>query len=296
MIAGYGTWTLSLDKRLAVGIINTMKISPSVQIAFAILLLLAGLTITLGSIPVSAAPAPQLTTFVTPTPGTDGRIIYVVQEGDTLWRIAAIAGMNVADLRDLNNLDPDDIVFPGQQLFLGTGGPAVQDSPEVSEATPTPQEPTQTPVPGTGTLCVLLFEDVNGDSMRQEEEISLGGGALNISNRDGSVSITADTPEHNPDPLVDDYYCLEELMEGEYNVSVAIPEGYNPTTVLNVALDLEAGDTTYLTFGAQAGSVVIEEEEILPESTGGTPLLGVIGLVMLIGGIGLGVYTVWFRR
>ena len=278
------------------GIISGMKKSILFQAGTAFGLLLIGLSFLLGSIPAEAAPAPQLTTFITPTPGTDGRIIYIVQEGDTLWRIAAIAGMNVADLRDLNNLDPDDIVFPGMRLSLGTGGPSAQEPTPGAVATATPAEPTPTPVPGSGTLCVLLYEDVNGDSMRQEEEVSLPGGAINISNRDGSVSITEDTPEHDPDPLQDDYFCVEDLLEGEYNVSVAIPEGYNPTTVLNVAVDLQAGDTTYLTFGAQAGSVVIDQSEPLPESGGGTPLLGVIGLVMLLGGIGLGVYAVWFRR
>ena len=84
-------------------------------------------------------------------------------------------------------------------------------------------------------------------------------------------------------------------MEGDYNVSVAIPEGYNPTTSLNAPITLVQGDITYLTFGAQAGSVVINENDNLPDSTGSTPLLGIIGAILLLGGIGLGVYSVWFR-
>jgi len=245
---------------------------------------------------VLAAPNPQLTNFLTSTPGSDGRIIYIVQEGDTLWRIAAVSGLNIADLRDLNNLGVEDIVFPGQQIFLGLGGPAAQQSTLAPAATQAAAEPTKIPVPGFGTLCVLLFEDVNGDSMRQEEEISVLGGAINISNRDGSISITEDTPEHDPDSVTDDYFCTENLGEGDYNVSVAIPEGYNPTTSLNTGIELLAGDTSFLTFGAQAGSVVIEEGASLPETTGSTPLLGVIGAILLLGGIGLGVYSVWFRR
>ena len=54
--------------------------------------------------PVLAAPNPQMTNFPTPTPGSDGRIIYIVQDGDTLWRIAAVSGLDLADLRDLNQL------------------------------------------------------------------------------------------------------------------------------------------------------------------------------------------------
>ena len=132
--------------------------------------------------------------------------------------------------------------------------------------------------------------------MRQEEEISLAGGAINISNRDGSVSITEDTPVHSDTSPTNDYTCTEGLLEGDYNVSVAIPEGYNPTTSLNVPILLLAGDITYLTFGAQAGSVVIDGSTPLPDSSGSTPLLGVIGIVLLLGGIGLGVYSIWFRR
>ena len=273
-----------------------MKKTPWI-LALVCALVLSGLALGLiPGAPAQAAPNPQLTNFPTPTPGSDGRIIYIVQPGDTLWRIAAVAGISVADLRDLNFLDPDDVVQPGQQLVLGLGGPAGGEATQAPVATQEPLEPTLTPIPGNGTLCVLLFEDINGDSMRQEEENSLAGGAINISNREATVSITVDTPAHDPNSETADYYCEEGLQEGDYNVSVAIPEGYNPTTALNSPVELLAGDITYLTFGAQAGSAVIEETAPAPESIGNTPLLGIVGLVLLLGGIGLGVYSVWFRK
>lgn len=245
--------------------------------------------------PVQAAPEAQMTTFPTPTPGSDGRILYVVQPGDTLWRISAITNIPVPDLRDMNNLEPDDVIFTGQTLFLGTGGPPEGEATPVVQPSPTSSDPTATPPPGVGIMCVILFEDANGDSMRQEEEVSIPGGAINISNREGSVSITEDTPPHNPDPDEDDYVCTGELEEGEYNVSVAIPEGYNPTTSLNTAVTLDAGDTTYLTFGAQPDSNLEAESVPLVENTGASPILGVIGITMLLAGIGLGVYAIWFR-
>ena len=271
-----------------------MKKTPWILVS---VLLVGGLFLALATgAPAQAAPNLQMTNFPTPTPGSDGRIIYIVQPGDTLWRIAAVSGISVADLRDLNFLDPDDVVYVGMQLSLGLGGPVAGEATQAPDVTQAPPEPTVTQIPGNGTLCVLLFVDTNGDSIRQEEEIGLSGGAINISNRDGTVSITVDTPDHDPDSETADYYCEKGLQEGDYNVSVAIPEGYNPTTALNTPLELVAGDITYLTFGAQAGSVVIEESASSSESTSTTPLLGIIGVVLLLGGIGLGVYSIWFRK
>jgi D-alanyl-D-alanine carboxypeptidase len=43
--------------------------------------------------------------------------IYIVQPGDTLWKIARkFNGMTVEELRQLNNLQPDQILFPGMKL------------------------------------------------------------------------------------------------------------------------------------------------------------------------------------
>ncbi len=43
--------------------------------------------------------------------------IYIVQPGDTLWKIARkFSGMTVEELRQLNNLQPGQILFPGMKL------------------------------------------------------------------------------------------------------------------------------------------------------------------------------------
>ena len=99
--------------------------------------------------PVSAAPELQLTTFPTPTPGPDGRIMYIVQEGDTLWRIAAITGMSLEELRGMNNLGTSEVIVPGQQIILGLGGPAL--NPPTAGPPPTATSELPTPTPGTGT-------------------------------------------------------------------------------------------------------------------------------------------------
>jgi LysM repeat protein len=231
----------------------------------------------------------QPTPFLTPTPGLDGRIVYEVQPDDTLWRIAAISGVTVDELRALNNLDVDDPIVPSQILLLAIVTPSV-DTPEPG-VTVLPSTPTLTPGPGFGDVCVALFNDENGDAMRQDTELIVAGGAINIANRSGSISETITTDE----TVEYDPYCFEELPEGDYNLSAAVPDGYNPTSVMNKALVLIAGDTAFVDFGVQLSSqTVIDTPE--PSDGGRSPLLGVFGVIFLLGGIALGVYTLRLRK
>jgi murein DD-endopeptidase MepM/ murein hydrolase activator NlpD len=275
------------------------------QVTFLILgglLILAGLfTAATLSVSTPAVFAAQLTVFPTPTPGPDGRILYIVQEDDTLWRIAAITGITVEQLRDLNNLGEEGIVRPGDVLLIGLAGPE-DISPTLGPIpTDAPQEPTPTAEPGWGTLCVILYNDQNGDSMRQEEEPSIPRGQINVSNRSGSISLTAETPSggNSPDAETAEergYTCFSELAEGIYIITVAIPEGHNPTTILNRTLELDAGDETFLSFGAQANSETQAESALIPESPRRSPMLGILGGVLLLIGIGLGIYAGLLRR
>ena len=101
----------------------------------------------------------QPTPFPTPTPGPDGRIIYRVQEGDSLWRIAAIAGLSLEELMAMNGIQPGDFISPGMELELGIGGPA-RPTPGEASIQPTTDVPSPTPTPlvGTAEICVLLFK------------------------------------------------------------------------------------------------------------------------------------------
>jgi hypothetical protein len=267
---------------------------------FALILLLLVLS---ARLPAQAAPPAQLTVFPTPTPGADGRILYIVQEGDTLWRISAITGVSIDTLRSLNNLGAETPIKPGDQLLIGMAGPVLEATATPGpSATPARLQPTGTTGPGWGIICVLLYNDVNGDSLRQEEEVSMIGGAISVSDRLGRVSLTAETPSGGisdllfPEPEDLGYTCFDELPEGEYNVTVAIPEGYNPTTVLNRSFMLKAGDETLLAFGAQASAETAAETAIIPETPGRSPLLGIAGGLMLLIGAGLGFYAFFLRR
>jgi hypothetical protein len=105
-----------------------------------------------------------------------------------------------------------------------------------------------------------------------------------VNNRSGSVSQTTQT-ESGLEP-----YCYEDLPEGEYSISVAIPAGYNPTTVTNYALRLNAGDETFLDFGAQANTETLAEAPT-PAGSGRSPLLAIVGGLFLLAGAGLAVFA-----
>jgi len=221
--------------------------------------------------------------YYTPTPDARGRVIYVVQAGDTCTSIALINGISLEDLRLLNDLSGDEcIVNPGHELLL-----AIVEEPTVIPLTPTPTSlfPTPTPFAGYVTICIRLYEDLNGNAVREETEILLHKGAVSITDPLTLESWTGET-------VYNEELCFEDLPAGEYNISIAVPVGYNSTTVSSQSIDITAGDTAIVNFGAQPTGQIVGEEEITgePVDDGKSPFLGVIGGLMLIGGGGLGFY------
>lgn len=229
-----------------------------------------------------AAPFRQVAVS-TPTAGADGQIIYIVKANDTLLGISLMSGVPVEKIKTLNNLT-SDIIVEGQRLLIGLAGPVEVTNTPGPSPTPTEILPTATPKPGSAKLCILLFNDLNGDSIRQEEEPAIASGELSITNRSGTVTKTAATQE-GLDPS-----CFEKLPEGDYNISVAIPAGYNATTVMNYALSLKAGDETYVDFGAQANSDRLAAAP-LPGGSGQSPLLALIGGALLVVGLGVALFA-----
>jgi len=230
----------------------------------------------------SAKPNLQTTILPTPTPGPDGRIMYQVQELDTLWDIAAKFGFGTEgldEIRLLNNMEDGDVVIAGQFLILG-----IQEQGEGGEVIDISLTPEATLTAGTGAICILLYEDQNGDSFRQELESAIVDGAVSVTEKSGLHSESRTTVA-GLEPV-----CFEEIPEGDYNISVALPENYNATTFMTTSLILYAGDTAYINFGGQfTGKEIVEDTE-----TSGTAslLFGVGGILLMLGGAGLGAYTI----
>ena len=254
-------------------------------ILFITLLFLFGLWM-----PANAEPYAQQ--FQTPTPGADGRILYVVQPGDSCFRVAAINSITVEQLRQLNSkLDENCTLFEGQELLIGivsvAGTPT--SGPAATAGSPTP---TPTPLSGTTEVCILLFDDANGNALREETEPAVAGGAVSLTENNGEYSAALDTVI-NPDPEAYQGICFTDIPEGTYNITVGHPDNYNPTMLLDYTLEVNAGDRAFVDFGVQSKDVVVDPgaSDGGNGNGGNSTALGVFGVLFLLGGAGLGYYA-----
>jgi len=247
---------------------------------------LAGLFITLAAIPALAGSAPSgnavPTAYLTATPLPDGRILYVVQAGDTLWKISAITGVSLDELERLNNIHREDPLLEGTTLILGVVTPTVGE-PTLAflpSATPSPL-----PVTGKGEICVAFFEDSNGDTTWQlDTEGMVAGGQISVALTDGTEigSWTTDG--------VNEPHCFSDIPAGQYNIAAAAPKGYNPTADMNQHLTLSPGDKVYISFPVQSSKPGVSSGSS-GSGGGGSLWLGLLGLGFL-GVAGVIIYSV----
>jgi hypothetical protein len=229
-------------------------------------------------LPANAAPNLQQLP-PTPTPGADGRIIYIVQPGDNCSRVTALNGISLEQLRQLNSkLDEQCLLIEGQELLIGivslAGTPTAGPSPTAAPPTASP-----TPFTGTTEICVLLFNDANGNALREETEPAVAGGAVSVTENNGEYSAAQDTVIP-ADPTAYQGICFSN-----------VPDNYNPTTELNYSLDVKAGDRALVPFGIQSKDVVVDPGATTPNEPKTSPLFGILGGLLLLGGAALGYYA-----
>jgi hypothetical protein len=256
-------------------------------VIFILAILLVGLSLPANS----AIAAPPAQGFVTSTPGPDGRIMYMVVAGDNCSSVAFQHGLTVQQLRQYNTrLDEACTLIPGQQIIVGLV--QLQTGPTAGPS-PTPEQPIFTPTPFTGTteVCVLLFEDMNGDALRQETEFGVDGGAVSLTNLNGSYSQTQNTTaDVDPDTTEPIRACFGDVPPGEYNVSMAVPDAYNPTMQVSYTITVQAGDRASVDFGAQSKTDTSGPAAPAAGNNRSSGL-GLVGLLLLLGGLGLGYYA-----
>lgn len=271
-----------------------MRIRPLVIVSFVVsAIVLLGLFL-----PAHAAPPAQGIQLATNTPLPNGNIYYIVQQSDTCTKVEYLYGITDAQLRQLNetiNTDCTNLQV-GQKLLVGTGGPIAASATPGPSPTPLPPTVTPTPLAGTTQICVLLFDDINGNAFREANEPAIAGGAISVTETNGKYSKTLQTVI-NPDPNAYQGVCFTNIPEGHYSIAAAIPDNYNPTTILTSEIDLKAGDNSQVDFGAQSKDTTAAQPPQSGDSGGGpSPLLGIFGGLLLLGGLGLGWYALRLRR
>ena len=119
--------------------------------------------------------------------------------------------------------------------------PTRPTSTPTPKPTPTPW-PTFTPTPVTGTICVLAFEDHNGNGVQDPADGRLPGALITVSNAQGVVD------EYITNGF-DEPHCFRGLSPGSYFVSEVNPAGYRSTTHDDWGVSVINVDQVYLAFG-----------------------------------------------
>lgn len=255
-------------------------------------LIIAGFTFLTFSNPTQSVSAQE--TVPTNTPDALGKIYYKVQAGENCSIIATKTGVNVQDIISFNGLRTDCPLFEGQDIIIAMVSPVVSTPTKAPTATIDPAliTPGPTPSGGAAKVCVVLFHDMDGNGVRGDGENYLFGGVVGMNDSVGKVSLTGKTVAG--DPTIVQPFCFLDVPEGTYNLTMAIPDDFNPTTAMNYPVSVKVGEVATIDFGAQEKAPVPITGPLAPESQK-SPLLGIIGAVLLISGLGLA-YYMWRNR
>jgi hypothetical protein len=184
----------------------------------------------------------------TATPDADGNIFVVVQPNDSLWAIAARAGIPLAELLALNNLTEDSIIAPGDLLLIGRVEPAATPTVVVTPPTPTatrpPPPPTATAVPPPPTaICLKAFSDLNRDGQHNPGEPFKAAVAFTVFTDRAVIGNYVTDGVSEP-------HCWENLPAGEYKITRSIGQGETLTTQGDWTISLVPGNIVELAFGS----------------------------------------------
>jgi hypothetical protein len=76
---------------------------------------------------------------------------------------------------------------------------------------------------------VCCSSTINGDALRQETEFGMDGGAVSLTNLNGSYSEQQTPPRPSTPILLEPVRtCFLDVPGGEYNVGVAVPDNTMP--------------------------------------------------------------------
>ncbi len=209
--------------------------------------------------------APSSATLPTATPNAEGIIYAEVQPGDSMWSIAARAGLTLDELLELNNLSRDDFIQAGQLLIIGRGDPpgAEPTAEPTQEAEPTEAPPTPTPRPTAtpggiarveqesgASICLKAFDDANKNGQQDSGEALRAAVAFTISDGESVVSNYVTDGESEP-------FCIQGLDAGSYRVARSSAGNEVMTTPGDQSVSVTEGSVLNLEFGSYASQDAI---------------------------------------
>jgi LysM repeat protein len=225
-----------------------------------------------------AAAAPAAPAYVpgpTATPNAEGIIYAEVQSGDSIWALAARAGISLDEILELNQMGKDDLLRPGDLVIVGHGEPpgaepaadaqasseeAVSEAPAESqpeaEATPEataepPAEVTDAKVSDSGVaVCLMAFDDVDGNGVQDAGDGLKSDVAFTISDGQSVVSNYVTDGESEP-------FCVSLPGPGSYRVARSLLPNEVLTTAGDRAVSLSEGSTLDLEFGSTMSDATV---------------------------------------
>ena len=255
----------------------------------------------------TSAPTTQATAGATeipkpsPTPGaptSGGPVTYTVKSGDTLSSIAAQFNLSLDQLLTYNSITKGTPLLVGQTLIVGA--PAVTPTPslkptQAATLAPTPTASASTSVSTPLGLCLLAFDDVNGNGTRDSGEGLAAGVKFDVKSADGQ-SVAAYTSDGVKEPD-----CLTNLPDGRYSIEVTPPAGQSATTDTRWSLSLLSGTAVNIAFGSQSAPAAATatpsvQPTAVPAATASGN--GSSSLTLLVGGafVLLAVAALFLRR
>jgi hypothetical protein len=179
----------------------------------------------------------------TSTPDAEGFIYVEVQPDDSLWAIAARAGLTIPELLALNDLDESVVLSPGDRLIIAHVETPATPTPDIPTPTLPPPSPTPTPIKLRTALCILAYNDLDQDGQLDQGEPLRPNVAFTIYNEQEVVVnyVTTGTTEPR---------CFEDLSAGAYHVTRSRTQREILTTEGDWALTLSDGSVLNLAFGS----------------------------------------------
>ena len=192
----------------------------------------------------------------TATPDANGVIYAEVLPNDSLWGIAARAGISLTELLTLNNLAENALIQPGDLLIVGMVATPTPEATPTTAATREPPTPTATvPPPPPTVICLVAFTDENGNGEREPSESLQAGVAFTVFTSESVIANYVTDGVSEP-------YCLTDLAAGNYQVTRSVGRDETLSNSGNRTVILAAGDQVMLGFGGYLGTL----PEVTPTS------------------------------